>query len=117
MKRILTSLLLAVYILTSLVIFPAKAAGGVAVYSGNQQIAGYTDFPAKIKPFSKDRKTLYLRRDQEMQVVTVDTPYAVECKPAINGKNKMDYVEVLTRRFYTDHFVERTVIRLDQLTK
>ena len=48
MKRILTSLLLAVYILTSLVVFPAKAAGGVAIYSGNQQVAVYTDFQSAV---------------------------------------------------------------------
>ncbi len=75
-------------------------------------IAGYTDFPAKLKPLSPDRRVLSLRRDQKMQTVTTDTPYTFECKPCVNDKNRMDYVEVLTRRFYTDHFTERTTICL-----
>jgi len=76
-------------------------------------IAGYTDFPANLKPLSPDRRLLSLRRDQKMQSVAVDTPYTFECKPCFNEQNRMDYVEVLTRRFYTDSFTERTVIRLD----
>ena len=78
-------------------------------------ISGYTDFPAKIKPLSPDRKTLYLRRDQKMQTITVDTPYTFECKPCVNSNNRIDYVEVLTRRFFADNFTEKTTIRLDSL--
>lgn len=78
-------------------------------------VAGYTDFPAKFKPLSPDRKTLMLRRDQKMQFITVDTPYTFECKPCIDENNRINYVEVLTRRFYTDNFKEKTTIRLDAL--
>lgn len=78
-------------------------------------IAGYTDYPSKYKPLSPDRKTLMLRRNQKMQYVTVDTPYEFECKPCVNSNNRIDYVEVLTRKFSTDSFIEKTVITLDSL--
>ena len=78
-------------------------------------VAGYTDFPSKYKPVSPDRKTLMLRRDQKMQFVKVETPFAFECKPCINDNNRIDYAEVLTRRFFAKSFTEKTVISLDSL--
>ena len=78
-------------------------------------VAGYTDFPSKFKPVSPDRKQLMLRRNQKMQFVDVDTPFAFECKPCINDNNRVDYAEVLTRRFYAKNITEKTVIRLDSL--
>lgn len=75
-------------------------------------IAGYEYFPTKLKPISPDRRTLSLRRDQKMQIVTTDTPYSFECKPCFNSNNRMDYVEVLTRRFCADNFNECTTIYL-----
>ena len=94
MKRVLTSLLLAVYILTSLVIFPVKAAGGVAVYSGNRQVAVYTDFQSAVNACHNDQ---YLKL---LENTTVNITMQNDLYVDLNGYNLNGQIQPNGYRFY-----------------
>ncbi|MBR5570819.1 MAG: bifunctional metallophosphatase/5'-nucleotidase [Oscillospiraceae bacterium] len=93
MKRILTSLLLAVYILTSLVIFPAKAAGGVAVCSDNQQVV-YADFQSAVNA---------CRNGQYLKILantTVNITMQKDLYVDLNGYNLTGQIQPNSYQFY-----------------
>lgn len=56
---------------------------------------------------------LKIRYDETVQTVKTDTPFAFECRPYINEKNKVDYCDAIERSFYTDSFTERTVFTIE----
>ena len=56
-----------------------------------------------------------LRFGSYMEKVTTETPFEVEFTPCVDGNNRMNYAEALVRRFDTDKFLERTVIRCDRI--
>ncbi len=70
---------------------------------------GYT---APRERFLKEEK---LRFGSYMEIVSTDSLFEVEYTPCVDTNNKMNYAQSLVRRFETDAFCEKTVIRFDKI--
>lgn len=56
-----------------------------------------------------------LRFGSFMEIVKTETPFEVEFTPCVDENNRMNYAESLVRKFETDKFSEKTVIRFDKI--
>lgn len=70
---------------------------------------GYT--PPREKMLKEEK----LRFGSFMETITTDTPFEVEFTPCVDEFNRMNYAESLVRKFNTDAFLEKTVIRFDKI--
>lgn len=76
-------------------------------------ITGYCNYsgdPA-LEPMRADRRQLRLRFGSKFLYVETDTPVESAIQPCYNEENKLDYCQVLTRKFHADRFCEKTVYR------
>ena len=67
------------------------------------------------QPISADRKMVSLRFGSMMERVSSDTPFEVTYFPCVDSNNRMNYAQVLLRRYASADFCETTVFRFDSL--
>lgn len=76
-------------------------------------ITGYCNYYGDpvAEPLRADRRQLRLRFGSKFLTVETDTPVENSIAPYYNERNKLDYCQVLTRKFHADRFCEKTVYR------
>lgn len=76
-------------------------------------IMGYVDYIAENQPISKEGKVVNMRRNEKLQTIKMDSSGELDFRPCMNRENNLDCCEVVERSWYTDSFVEKTVITFD----
>jgi len=76
------------------------------------RITGYSAaLDSEMHPMRSNKKLYRLRLGSKFMHIETDSPMESLIQPYCNEENRLDYCQVMTRKFYAEHFIEKTVIR------